>query len=90
MIRNKNYFIPLDENIKSQVILGNRKIQNVEEKGIVAIKTKDNNEKYMGQTTMPHTVHGATLPRNFCQPNFVTYMILWQISVASLLCQLVL
>ena len=47
MTSNKSCFISLDENIKSQVILGDGKIQNVERKGIIAIKIKDGNEKYI-------------------------------------------
>ena len=45
MRSNKSCFISLNENIKSQVIHGDGKIQNVERKGIIVIKTKDNNEK---------------------------------------------
>ena len=47
MTSNKSCFISLDENIKSQVILSEGKIQNVEGKCINVVKTKDGNEKYI-------------------------------------------
>ena len=41
MADNKNSFVSLNENIKSQITLADGRCQDVEGKGIIAVKTKD-------------------------------------------------
>lgn len=45
MIGNQKYLVSLDEGVASQVTLGDAKLQNIEGKGVIAIKTKGGNSK---------------------------------------------
>lgn len=47
MTGSKSCFVSLDENIKSQVILGDGNYQNVEGKGIIAVKTKNGDSNFI-------------------------------------------
>lgn len=40
MTGGKNFFVNLNENMKSQVTLGDGKRHNVEGKGVIAVQTK--------------------------------------------------
>jgi len=47
MIGNKNSFIKLDENIKSNIALGDGRTQEVGGKGMIAIKAKNGTRKFI-------------------------------------------
>lgn len=47
MTSNKSCIVFLNKNIKSKIILGYWKILNFEGKGIIGVKTIDDNEKYI-------------------------------------------
>ena len=47
MTADKNIFARLDESIKSNIILGDRRAQEVATKGTIAVKAKNGSTKYI-------------------------------------------
>ena len=44
-VGDKSYFVTLDQNVKTHITLGDGKKENVAEKGIIVVKTKDGSSK---------------------------------------------
>ena len=57
MTGNKNYFVTLDENVKTHITLGDGKKEDVARKGTIVVKTKNGSSKLIHEVFMFPDLH---------------------------------